>query len=180
MIMHVTHKGTQDIKTERLLLRKITPGDAEMVYKWMSDPEVLKYEDWEPHKSVDFTRGYISHITGDYKSGQTYLWGIQLLGGELIGHILGGGELAYYIRKDCWSKGYATEAVKAVIKYMFTEVGINRIEAKHSIANGASGRVLHKAGMIYKGHVKEFYYCNFAWQDCDFYALTKEQYMRLK
>jgi ribosomal-protein-alanine N-acetyltransferase len=39
----VTHKGTQEIKTERLILRKIMPDDAEMVYKWMSDPEVIKY-----------------------------------------------------------------------------------------------------------------------------------------
>jgi len=175
----ITHKGTQTIETERLILRKILPDDAEMMYKWMSAPEVLKYEDWDTHTSADYTRGYISYITGDYKSDETYLWGIQL-GEELIGHILGGNVLAYYLRKDCWSKGYATEAVKAVINYMFTEIGINRIEAKHSIANGASGRVLYKAGMIYKGHVKEFYYCNFKWQDCDFYALTKEQYLRLK
>jgi len=173
----ITHKGTQTIKTERLILRKILPDDAEMVYKWMSDPEVLKYEDWEPHNDAGYTRGYISYITGDYKSEQTYLWGIQL-GEELIGHILGGGVLAYYLKKDCWSKGYTTEAVKAVINYMFTEVGIDRIEAKHSINNIASGKVLKKSGMMYKGHVKEFYYCNSEWQDCDFYALTKEQYLR--
>ncbi|MCL2081568.1 MAG: GNAT family N-acetyltransferase [Oscillospiraceae bacterium] len=172
----ITHKGTQFIKTERLLLRKIMPDDAEMVYKWMSDSEVLKYEDWEPHNNVDFTRGYISYITGEYKSLQTYLWGIQL-GEELIGHILGGSVLAYYLRKNCWSKGYATEAVKAVINYMFAEIGMDRIEAKHSVNNIASGKVLKKAGMIYKGHVKEFYYCNSEWQDCDFYAFTKEQYL---
>ena len=37
----INHKGTQQIKTERLLLRKILPEDAEMVYVWMSDPEVM-------------------------------------------------------------------------------------------------------------------------------------------
>ena len=174
----MTHKGTQKIETERLILRKIMTDDAEMVYKWMSDPEVLKYEDWEPHKDVDFTRGYISFITGDYQSEQTYRWGIQL-GDELIGDILGGGTLAYYLRKDCWSKGYATEAVKAVIKYMFLEVGLEKIQATHSIKNIASGKVLRKAGMCYKGHVKEFYYCDSEWQDCDFYALMKEQYLSL-
>jgi RimJ/RimL family protein N-acetyltransferase len=172
----MTHKGTQCIKTERLLLRKIIPDDAAMVYKWMSDPEVLKYEDWEPHKNVEFTRGYISFITGDYKSDDIYRWGIQL-GEELIGDILGGGTLAYYLRKDCWSKGYATEAVKAVINYMFSEVGIDRIDASHSTKNVASGKVLKKAGMYYRGHVKEWYCCNLEWQDSDFYLLKKEQFV---
>jgi len=172
------HKGTQDIKTERLLLRKIMPDDAEMVYKWMSDPEVLKYEDWDVHESVDFTRGYISYLTNDYKSEQTYCWGMQL-NEELIGCVMvvnvqgWNGILAYYLRKDCWSKGYATEAVKRVIKYMFTEIGIERIEAKHSVKNAASGKVLQKAGMIFEKHEKAVYYCDSEWQDCDFYFLTK-------
>ena len=172
----MTHKGTQTIKTERLLLRKITPDDAEMMYKYMSDPEVLRYEDWEPHQDMEYTRGYISWITGGYESQETYRWGIEL-DGELIGDILGGGTLAYYLRKDYWSKGYATEAVKAVINYMFSEVGLDRVDARHAVKNIASGKVLMNAGMRYRGHVKEFYYCDLEWQDCDFYLLKREQYL---
>jgi ribosomal-protein-alanine N-acetyltransferase len=176
----VTHKGTQVIRTERLLLRKLILEDAEMVFKWMSDPEVLKYEEWILHKNIEFTKGFISWATNDYKSENNYNWGIQLED-ELIGNIIvvdvldeaKKGTLGYYLRKDCWSKGYATEAAKAVIKYMFSEIGLYRIDAKHSIKNIASGKVLKKAGMVYKGHVKEFYYCNSEWHDCDFYAITK-------
>ena len=174
---NMTHKGTHTIKTERLILRKIVPDDAEMMYKYMSDPEVLKYEDWGAHQNVDYTRGYISYITGDYKSNETYRWGIEL-GGKLIGDILGGGTLAYYLRKDCWSKGYATEAVKAVIGYMFSEIGLERVDARHAIKNAASGKVLRNAGMRYRGHVKEFYFCDSEWQDCDFYLLTKDEWSR--
>jgi len=176
----ITHKGTQNIKTERLLLRKIMPDDAEMVYKWMSDPEVLRYEDWDVHESVDFTRGFISYLTGDYKSEQTYCWGIES-GGELIGCVMvvdvqeWNGILAYYLRKNCWSKGYATEAARAVIDYMFSEIGVDRISAKHSTGNPVSGKVLQKAGMSHIGHVKAFeYYTSKAeWQDKDFYAISK-------
>jgi len=172
----MTHKGTQTIRTEHLILRKITPDDAEAMYKYMSDPDVLKYEGWEPHQSEDKTRGYISWITGDYQSNETYRWGIEL-NGELIGDILGGRVLAYYIRKDCWAKGYATEATKAVIDFMFNEVSTDRIEAKHAVKNVASGKVLKNAGMRYRGHVKEMDYCDGEWLDCDFYLLTKEQYL---
>ena len=177
----ITHKGTQNINTERLLLRKIMPDDAEMVYKWMSDLDVVKFEDWDVHENVDYTRGFISYLTGDYKSEDIYCWGMQA-GEELVGNMLVAGisedtqtgMIAYYLRKDCWNKGYATEAVKAVINYMFTDVGLARIDAKHSISNPASGKVLKKAGMYYRGHVKEYYYCHGLWHDCDFYALVKE------
>jgi ribosomal-protein-alanine N-acetyltransferase len=173
----MTHKGTREIRTERLLLRRILPDDAEMVFKWMGDPEVLLYEDWDAHENAGYTRGYIEYMTGGYKSDEVYRWGIQS-GGELIGDILGGGTLAYYLRRDCWSKGYATEAVRAVIGYMFAEVGIDRVDARHAVNNAASGKVLRNAGMYYRGHVKEYYYCKLGWQDCDFYLLKKEQYFK--
>ena len=177
----VTHKGTQELKTERLLLRKIMSDDAEMVYKWMSDPEVIKYEDWTPHQNIDYTRGYIIHVFGDYSSNQSYNWGIEL-NNELIGHVVvvdindRKGSIGYYLRKDFWLKGYTTEAVKAIVKYMLFDVGIGKIEAKHSIKNIASGKVLKKIGMVYKGHVKEVYFSNLEWQDCDYYSITKEEY----
>ena len=63
---------------------------------------------------------------------------------------------------------------------MFSEVGLDRVDARHAIKNIASDKVLKNAGMHYRGHVKEFYYCNSEWQDCDFYLLTKEQYVRSK
>ena len=179
----ITHKGTQQLQTERLLLRKIFPDDAEMVYQWMSDPEVLRYEDWDLHQSVDFTRGFIAYLTHNYESEQTYCWGIQS-GEELIGFVMvvdvheWSGTIAYYLKRNCWSKGYATEAAMAVINYMFSEVGVDRIVAKHIIQNIASGKVLRKVGMHYRGHVKEFeYYSSKSeWYDSDFYAITKEQF----
>ncbi|MDR1117093.1 MAG: GNAT family N-acetyltransferase [Oscillospiraceae bacterium] len=180
----ITHKGTQTIQTQRLILRKMTSDDMEMIYCWMSDPEITKYEDWVPHESVDYTRGFISWLTGDYKDDQTYCWGMQL-GEEIIGFALmagvneWSGSVAYYIKRELWSNGYATEAVNAIIDFMFSEVGVDRITAKHSIKNIASGKVLKKAGMRYRGHVKEFeYYTSKSeWHDCDFYAITKEQYL---
>ena len=41
----IAHKGTQTIQTQRLILRKITFDDLEMIYSWMSDPELTKYEE---------------------------------------------------------------------------------------------------------------------------------------
>lgn len=181
----ITHKGTQTIITERLLLRKILPEDAEMVFKWMSDTEVCKYERWEPHNSVDFTRGYIIEVFNGYKSNTTYQWGIQL-NDKLIGSvsIVGVNDydqkaiIGYCLAKEYWSNGYMTEAVKAVINYMLFDIGLNRIEATHSVENGASGRVLEKAGMVLEGNAKDYYYCNSGFQDSNLYAITKSLYVK--
>lgn len=179
----LNHKGTQPIKTERLLLRKILPEDAERVFQWMSDPEVCKYERWSPHPSIEFTRGYIIEVFDEYKSDLTYQWGIQF-GDDLIGSVCivnvsnydQKATLGYCLAKEYWSKGYTTEAVKAVIDYIFLEIGLNRIEASHSVNNIASGRVLEKVGMVLEGYAKDYYFCNSGFQDSKLWAITKKDY----
>lgn len=179
------HKGTRIIKTERLLLRKILPDDAEEVFEWMGDPEVCKYERWEPHSCSAYSRGYIMEVFDGYKSDRLYQWGIEL-DGRLIGSVSVVGIddydqkaiLGYCLAQKYWSNGYTTEAVKAVLGYMFKEVGINRIEASHSVNNMASGRVMEKAGMLLEGQAKDYYYCNSGFQDSRLYGLTKEQYLK--
>ena len=179
----INHRGTQTIHSQRMTLRKITQEDMQTIYEFMRHAEVTQYEDWIMHESVAYTRGFMSWLTNDYKSDQNYCWGMQL-GTVIIGFILmanvneHSGSIAYYVDKNYWSKGYATEAVVAVMHYMFSQVNIGRIEAKHSIKNPASGKVLKKAGMRYRGHVKEFefYTSKLQWHDCDFYAITKEQF----
>ena len=143
-----------------------------------------KYERWTPHPSPEYTRGYIFHVYDGYKSDSTYQWGVELNGG-LIGSvsIVGVDDydqkavMGYCLARDYWSKGYATEAVKAVLNYMFNEVGINRIEASHSVNNPASGRVLEKAGLLLEGCAKDYYYCNSGFQDSNLYGITKNQYI---
>ncbi len=176
------NKGTQCIKTERLLLRRITPDDAKDVFVWMSDPEVCKYERWSPHASAEYSRGYIKAVF-DYENDKTYQWGIEF-DGRLIGFIcvVGVDEndqkavMGYALARAHWSRGYVTEAAKAVLDYMFKEVGINRIEASHSVNNPASGRVLLKAGFIREGLAKEYYHCNAGFQDSALYAITRGDY----
>ena len=180
----IIHKGTREIKTNRLMLRKIHTDDAEMVYAWMSDPEVCKYERWEPHPSVEYSCGYIMEAFDGYKADSTYFWGIEL-DKKLVGSvcIVGVNDydqkaiLGYCLAKEYWSKGYATEAVSAILKYMFVEVGINRIEATHAVNNIASGRVLEKVGMCLEGCAKEYYFCNAGFQDSRLFGLTRTQYL---
>jgi RimJ/RimL family protein N-acetyltransferase len=61
------------------------------------------------------------------------------------------GELGYWIARDCWNRGYATEASQRMTDFGFEVLGLHRIEARHFLRNPASGRVMEKLGMQHEG-----------------------------
>ena len=60
-------------------------------------------------------------------------------------------ELGYWIARDCWNLGYATEAGERMVDFGFEALGLHRIEARHFLRNPASGRVMEKLGMQREG-----------------------------
>jgi RimJ/RimL family protein N-acetyltransferase len=60
-------------------------------------------------------------------------------------------ELGYWIAKDHWGLGYATEASRAIIDFGFGTLGLHCIHARHFVRNPASGRVLRKLGLRQEG-----------------------------
>jgi len=64
-------------------------------------------------------------------------------------------EAGYWIGSSFWGRGYATEALSAVISFGFKQLGLNRIHAAHFMRNPASGRVMIKAGMRYEGCLRQ-------------------------
>ena len=83
------HAGTQEIETERLVLRRLTPEDAGMMYQnWANDPQVTKYLRWEPHKNADETRELLTAWALLYPNGDYYQWGIvEKATGQVFGSI---------------------------------------------------------------------------------------------
>jgi RimJ/RimL family protein N-acetyltransferase len=65
------------------------------------------------------------------------------------------GELGYWIGKPYWNQGYCTEAAKAVLRYVFSALELNRVGAIHFTRNPASGRVMQKIGMRYEGERRQ-------------------------
>ena len=157
----LTHKGTQTIETSRLVLRRAVLEDAKpMLRNWASDPEVTKYLTWPPHENIDVTRKVLSSWVAEYEKDDYYQWMIVLKEiGEPIGSIsvvrqrqvIGEAEIGYCIGRLWWHRGIVTEALSAVIEYLFGEVGMNRIAAIHDPNNPHSGGVMRKCGMEYEG-----------------------------
>jgi ribosomal-protein-alanine N-acetyltransferase len=157
--MLIQHKGTNTIETIRLILRRFTLEDAQdMFYNWASDPEVCKYLSWGPHSDVEVSRKRIMNWIGNYSYQNSYVWAIELksknmvigsISVELSNDSAMSCEVGYCIGKLYWSRGIMTEALRAVMHYLFYEIGYQRIQAKHDVLNTASGKVMQKAGMKY-------------------------------
>jgi ribosomal-protein-alanine N-acetyltransferase len=60
-------------------------------------------------------------------------------------------ELGYWIARDRWNNGYATEASQSILDFGFEFLGMHRIEARHFVRNPASGQVMEKLGMRKEG-----------------------------
>ena len=182
------HLGTKTIETERLILRRVAMTDAEMMFRnWTSDERVVKFLRWGAHRTLNETETMIQGWLERYHLENTYYWGIYLKEGEMIGStgvtILSEeeetGELGYKLGSRWWNRGYATEAVKAVLDFMFHEVQIKRISAYLAVENKASEMVLRKAGLMLEDRREQYYETPAGKWDCVFYAITDAGHRKL-
>jgi len=157
--------GTKLLETDRLILRKFTIDDAdEMYHNWASDPEVTKFLTWPTHSNVDVTRAVLNKWISNYEDGSFFNWAIVYKEqGKVIGNIsvvrfdesVEAAEIGYCMSRVLWGRGIMPEALKAVMDFLFDEVGFNRVAACHASENPKSGRVMEKAGMKLEGVLRE-------------------------
>jgi len=178
------HAGTQTLETERLILRRFTPDDAEAMYRnWASSDNVTKYLTWPAHSSADVSRMLLGFWMKDYDDPRTYHWGLTLKAtGEVIGDIsvvhlnesASCAELGWCIGEAYWGKGFMPEAAHAVRDYLFDVVGFGRIEACHDVNNPKSGRVMQKIGMTCEGIRRKSGRNNQGIVDVAYYGMLKD------
>ena len=180
------HCGTKRLETERLILRRFTPDDAEAMYRnWASDGEVTRFLTWPTHKSVEASRGVLEEWAKAYSDDGYYQWAIVLKenGDDPIGSISAvrhddrteKAEIGYCIGRPWWHRGITSEALDAVIDFMFEQVGAIRVEAKHDPDNPRSGMVMKKCGMKYEGTLRSADRNNQGVCDVCIYSVLKDE-----
>jgi ribosomal-protein-alanine N-acetyltransferase len=175
-----------ELITSRLRLRKLTMKDVPVYYERIgSSPEVTKYMLFQPHRDIPESVASIKKALGRYREGRCYRFCIALRDtDELIGVIEplrfnetdNSCSFAYMLGKDYWGQGYGTEALRAVLDFLFGEMGMERVEADHMAENTASGAVMRKAGMIRTGVVPGKYQKDGTCHDAVCYCITREQW----
>lgn len=147
------------IETERLYLREILPTDIDGMYELDSDSEVHRYLGNEPVAEkgqlvevINFIRQqYIDYGIGrwaviDKGSNRFIGWAGLKFVTESINNHVSYYDIGYRLIRRYWGRGFATEATIALLDYAFKELGIREVYAFAESANGASDRVLRKAG----------------------------------
>ena len=167
------------IATERLILRFMDVKDTHDVFVNINhDKDVLqyfidKYREKEEEMTLDKTIKFCL-------DNERYLFAIELKEThEVIGMILqcstpnavfNSSEIGYAIGKKHWNKGYATEALKAMINFLFS-LSIHKVVVSHLLGNDASKRVIEKNHMIFEGIRKEEVYYHDKYHDVAYYYL---------
>lgn len=183
----MNHIGTKTLETERLILRKFKDEDASDLFNnWASDSNVTKYLTWPTHENLDTSKYVIGLWLNEYSNSDHYNWCIEIKeSGQAIGSIsvvsidenVEAVEIGYCIGKEYWDKGIVTEAFSSIIKFLFEEVDVKRIVAKHDTNNPASGAVMKKCGLKFEGVNRKAGKNNTGICDMAVYSILKEEYL---
>lgn len=168
------------LETERLILRGLEGRDARVIQELAGAPEVASTTLNIPHPYPEgAAEEFIQRTQESARTGEDYAFAMtRKEDGEFLG-IVGlhperrhnQAEIGYWLGRPYWGNGYTTEAAKAVIRFGFTQLGLNRIFAGHFLRNPASGRVMQKAGMQYEGTHRQAMKKGDGYEDIVMYAI---------
>lgn len=181
--------GTRTIETNHCTLRRIKPDDYRMMYdNWAKYEEVCRYFPFNPVDNIEIYKEKVRKWSEEYESDLYFKWVIEWKEThELIGILnLGNVEESCFMADTCymlspqyWGQGIMTEVLRAVLKYAFEEIGLNRVEAEVFEGNHASSKVLIKCGMQFEGIARQKYFKNGEFINAVQYAVLKSDFTTL-
>ena len=152
-IEEITVHGSAELRTERLILRRYRPEDAEDLYRYLgTDPESARYSGWNPYATPEMARETVRRFIDSYPDAHSYSWVMDV--DDVIVGTIGAydyaddqTEVGFSVDKDWQGRGLATEALRKVLSYLTNHEGISCVTAWCAAENSGSRRVLEKAGM---------------------------------
>jgi len=174
------------VTTPRLLIRPLTPADADGLLAYRSLPEICRYVPFEPQTREELleriaTRWTRTELTGE---GQVLILGVQVRDtGALAGDVMlawqsqehASGEIGYVFNPDLSGQGYATEAADALLRLGFEGLGLHRIIARIDERNEPSARLARRIGMRQEARLVENEWFKGEWTtELDYAMLASE------
>jgi ribosomal-protein-alanine N-acetyltransferase len=140
----------------------------------------------ERHYTLAGQRDEIAQCANDARLDRRYAFGIFLSpGGDIVGRIAlsnvargawQNATIGYYVDGRHQGRGYATEAIRLVLRFAFKEADLHRVQAGVVPENRASARVLEKAGFRPEGLAARYININGRWRDHLIFAITREDW----
>jgi ribosomal-protein-alanine N-acetyltransferase len=171
------------IETARLILRAVTSEDADDMFHYLSDQDVVKHMGLEPCQTVKDVLNEIKWYQSIYEEGTGIRWGITL---KNSGMVIGScgflnmaskhyrAEVGFELSKAFWGKGIAGEALEAVVKFGYHHFQLERIEALIEPANLPSQRLVEKQRFKREGLLRHYEYTCGKFDDLYMYSIIKE------
>jgi len=151
------------LQTERLILRRLTTGDAEFVLELLNEPSFLQYIGDRGVRSLEEAREYIvNRLVASYERNGFGLYLVELkesripigISGLVKRDALPDADIGFAFLPAYWSKGYAVESAAAVMNYARDVLGLTRIVAITSLDNEGSAKLLGKIGLRFERLIK--------------------------
>ena len=173
------------LETADQVIRRPVMKDAKDIFRYASDPEVARYVLWEPHRSLAETRSFVRYLRSRIRAGYPSSWVVALKSTGIVIGTIGfiwysdenrSAELGYSFSREYWNRGFATQALQAVIDALFRSLPVNRLEAQHDVRNPASGRVMEKCGLRQEGILRSRILNKGEYVDVALYALLRSDW----
>ncbi|MDO8615174.1 MAG: GNAT family protein [Dehalococcoidia bacterium] len=152
---------TATLAGEKVRLRPFSDDDVPLLHKWFNDPEVLQWHHLseDPPQVMRSLRAHRERWERIRDDPGHVSWVIETKGGTPIGeigllniHPHGRAELGISIgEKDCWSRGYGADAIRALLRHAFGELGLRRVHLIADEDNARAIRCYEKCGFVREG-----------------------------
>ena len=171
----------------RVLLRRFQPADVAVFVAYRSSTEVARFQSWDaPYPRAEGER-FIREMTARHPdtAGEWFQFAVALRpAGPLIGDCAAMThaddprqcEIGFTIAGEHQGRGYATEAARLLVGYLFAGRGKHRVTACCDARNAASAAVLERLGMRREGHLRESTWAKGEWTDDLLYALLHHEW----
>jgi RimJ/RimL family protein N-acetyltransferase len=171
----------------RVALRRFQPGDVDAFVRYRSVAEVARYQSWDaPYPAAagaDFIRQMMTRHPDT--AGEWFQFAVVLrTTGELIGDCAAGphdgdvrqAEIGFTIAPGYQGRGFAPEAARCLLDYLFGARRKHRVVAYCDARNAASASVLERLGMRLEGHLRESTWAKGEWTDDLAYAVLDREW----
>jgi RimJ/RimL family protein N-acetyltransferase len=174
------------LRTDRLLLRPMRTEDAGPIAARRGDPDVARYQNWTTPYPIERAQAMVADIVAMDGPADGEWWMLTIADpddtavlGDLVVHLTWQGrtaEIGYSLARDAWGRGYAVEAATELVRYLYGELGVTRVEAMLHPDNPASAMVLERIGMRFEGHTRSSFWLDDDNSDDWIYGMTRPEW----
>jgi RimJ/RimL family protein N-acetyltransferase len=174
------------ITTERLVLRRFRAADAQTLADYRSDPEVARYQSWDaPFPLLRAETAVANFMASDPGKAGWFQYAVEraedkALIGDVAVHLhdnLKQAEVGFTVATAYQKRGYATEAVAAVLDRLFRVQGLHKVTGECDARNRNSAALMERLGFSREGHLRQQTWIKGEWTDDLIYGLLAEEWL---